>query len=175
MRSTLIVLIALAMLALSACADGVEQPPAADAPEGTESGGAVVGTTELAMEHFGSAFTLTDSVKAKELLADPAAHADKTILVEGTVVDVSQGSGSWLVLSDGGNQIRVIMKDNGFSVNEQGIGAWVKIEGRLEAIDLDPDTVARLIGESTRPELMPEQAGAQWQLVATGVAMEKRP
>lgn len=177
MRTILSTLIALSLLVvLAACPAETpgELPPAADAPEGTESGGVVVGTTELEMVHYGATFTESDAIKAKELLADPGAFADGTILIEGTIVDVCQAKGCWMVLSDGSKQIRVVMKDHAFTVDKGATGAWAKAEGVLEAINLDPETVSHMESESTRPELMPERAGGEYQFVATGVSMEKR-
>ena len=177
MRTILSTVVALSLLlVLAACPTETvgEQPPAPDAPEGTESGGVVVGTTELEMVSYGSEITLTDAIMAKELLADPGAFAEGTILIEGTVVDICQKSGCWMVLSDGSRQIRVVIKDEAFSVNKQGIGAWARVEGHLEAIDLDPETVAHIESDSQRPELMPEKSGIEYQMVATAVSMEKR-
>jgi hypothetical protein len=177
MRTLLSALIALSsLLVLAACPADIpgEQPPGPDAPEGTESGGAVVGSTDLEMINYGASFTETDAIKAKELLADPGAFSEGTILVEGTVVDVCQKAGCWMILSDGANQIRVVMKDHSFSVNKQGTGAWARVQGHLEAIDLDPETVSHLEGESQRPDLMPEKTGVEYQMVATAVSMEKR-
>ena len=177
MRTILTTLIALSLLALlAACPAGTpgEQPPGPDAPLGTESGGAAVGTSQLEMIHYGAAFTETDAIKARELLADPGAFTDGTFLVEGTVLDVCQKAGCWMIMSDGANQIRVVMKDHSFSVNKQGTGAWARVQGHLEAIDLDPETVAHLEDESKRPDLMPEKTGVKYQMVATGVSMEKR-
>lgn len=170
-----------ATITLTACQAGdmpadVEPTPAPDAPVGTESGGAVVGEADGAVQHFGAAFTVeaNKSVKAVDLLAEPATYVgDAPILVEGTVVDVCQKAGCWLVLSDGSNQLRVNVKEHGFAVDKDGTGAWARVEGRLEPIDNSEETVAHLEGESERPDLMPEKAGATYQLVATGVEFKK--
>ncbi len=173
MRTTLSALIALSLLALTACTEPVgEQPPGPDAPEGTESGGVVAGTSAQEMVHHGAAFTETDAIKAKELLADPGAFSDGTILIEGTIVDISQAGGGWLVLSDGANQIRVVAKD--FAVDGGSIGAWMKAEGQLAPVEADAAVIERMAAESSRPELMPEKAGVEYQFLATGASIEKR-
>ena len=153
---------------------GVEPVPSAQDPIGTESGGAAKEVSAITWTHFGTEPTLTDSVKLRDFLDAPAGHVGKQILVEGNVVDVCQKAGCWMILSDGANQIRVVMKDHSFSVNKQGTGAWARVQGHLEAIDLDPETVSHLEGESQRPDLMPEKTGVEYQMVATAVSMEKR-
>ncbi len=174
MRSGPLTAFALSLL-LAACQGTpaeTEQPPSADDPIGTESGGAVVGESQLAYTHFGDAFSVEESVKAVELLADPGSFSEAPILVEGTVVDVCQKAGCWMVLSDGSKQIRVTMKDHGFSVAKDGTGSWARVQGTLKPIDLDPERVEHLEGESERPDVMPEKTGQTWEIVATGVAFQ---
>ena len=108
-----------------------------------------------------------------DLLADPSKHSEGTILVEGTVVDVCQKAGCWMVLSDGAQQIRIIMKDHAFEVAKDGTGAWAKVEGLLEAAEVKAETVEHLASESKRPDVMPEKTGQTWQLQATAVAFTR--
>jgi len=151
-----------------------EQPPAADAPVGEASAGIVVGETDVEEAHFGEAFTVTESIKVKDLLDDPASYASENpILVEGTVVDVCQKAGCWMVVSDGSRQMRVTMKEHGFAVDKQGTGSWARIQGTLHDVTPDPDTVAHIEGESEKPDLMPEKTGQTWQMTATGVTFKK--
>lgn len=152
-----------------------EQPPAADAPVGTEGAGVVVGESEVSTDTYGTAITLTEAIQARELISSPETYADKLILVEGTVVDVCQKMGCWLVLSDGERQIRVTMKDHGFSVRKDGSGAFARIEGTLRHVAPDPDRTAHLESESKRPDLLPEKSGLEYELVATGVALTGAP
>ncbi len=165
---------------LVACQTGeapadVEPTPAAEAPVGTAGGGVVVSEPAPEPAHFGEAFTLDGApIKAADLLEDPASYpTDGPILVEGTVVDVCQKAGCWMVMSDGENQIRVTMKEHGFAVDKQGTGSWATVQGTLEAADLATETVEHFEGESQRPDLIPEKAGQTWQIIATGVAMKK--
>ncbi len=164
---------------LVACQTGdlpaeVEPTPAADAVAGTASGGVVVNEPDVKPSHFGEAFTLeTPAIKAVDLLADPANYAsEEPILVEGTVLDVCQKAGCWMIMSDGENQIRVTVKEHGFSVDKDGTGAWARVQGKLVSIDVPQDTVDHFEGESNRPELV-EKAGHNWQLIATGVEFTK--
>lgn len=135
---------------------------AAARPEGSEP------ATEDS-KHYGQPFTLTDVVSADRLLADPAAFAANPILVEGEVVDVCQKAGCWMVMSDGTQTIRVVMKDHGFAVAKDGAGSKAKVEGSLINREPDAERTAHLEGESLRPDLVPEKAGQRWELVATSV------
>jgi len=178
MRSLCLLVASLFLLA--ACQTGelpadVEPTPAADAVAGTASGGVVVNEPDAVPAHFGEVFTVeTASIKAVDLLADPASFAsDEPILVEGTVVDVCQKAGCWMVLSDGGNQIRVTVKEHGFSVDKDGTGAWAKVQGLLQSVEVPAETVEHFEGESNRPDLIPEKPGTNWQIIATGVEFTK--
>jgi hypothetical protein len=153
--------------------EGVEPVPAADAPVGTESGGAAVAESEISWAKYGSPITLTDSIKAKALLADPAPHAGQEILVEGTVADVCQKAGCWMVIADGDKTMRVLMKEHGFSVAKDGAGSWARVQGTLQAVEVPKEEVDHLVGESARPELAPETKGMSYRIIATGVEFQQ--
>lgn len=125
--------------------------------------------------HYGSAFTLTDAMPATELLGAPEKFVDQTVLVEGRVTDVCQKAGCWMVMSDGSQEIRVLMKEHGFSVDKDGAGALARVQGTLEAVEVSPDEVAHLEGESARADLMPEKKGMKYRLIATGAAFLGKP
>ncbi len=152
--------------------EGVEPVPTQADPIGTESGGAAKAPSEIAWNHFGSEFTLTDSVKAADFIPHAASYADKEILVEGTVVDVCQKAGCWMVISDGTNTVRVTMKDHGFSVAKDGTGSWARIQGVVKQAAPDAATTEHLLSESKRPELAPETKGQDVSIEATGVAFQ---
>lgn len=127
--------------------------------------------------HYGAPFTAAVTVSAAELLADPAKYAGQTVQVTGRVADVCTKAGCWMVVAEGDRSMRVLMKDHAFSVDKQGAGSDAKVEGVVEAKELDPATVKHFEEESAKPEAMPErgvQSGVIYQLVASGVAM-KRP
>jgi hypothetical protein len=153
---------------------GVEPVPAAADPVGTESGGAARQVSEITWTHFGTEPTLTSSVKVKDFLDDPSPYLGKEVLVEGTVVDVCQKAGCWMVMTDGGRQLRVTMKDHGFSVAKDGAGSWARVQGLVQEIPLDPETTAHFEGESARPDMLPEKQGQTFQIHASGVSFQDR-
>lgn len=127
--------------------------------------------------HYGTEFTTDPAsiVRCETLLADPAAHVDKTVRVSGRVADVCQAKGCWMVLTPlgGGEQMmRVTMKDHAFSVDKQGQGREAELEGVLIAKPIDPETVAHYEGEAGAAGLVPEKqasGGVSYELVASAV------
>ena len=154
--------------------DGVEPVPTADDPVGTESGGAAKQVSEITWTHFGTQPTMADSVKLVSFLEAPAQYVGKEVLVEGNVVDVCQKAGCWMVMSDGRRQLRVTMKDHGFSVAKDGAGSWARVQGLVQEIPLDPETTAHFEGESARPDLLPEKQGQLFQIHASGVSLQDK-
>ncbi len=153
---------------------GVEPVPSLSDPVGTESGGAAKQVSEITWTHFGTEPTLTASVKVKDFLNAPAQYVGKEVLVEGTVVDVCQKAGCWMVMSDGGRQLRVTMKDHNFAVDKDGAGSWARVQGLVQEIPLDPETTAHFEGESARPDLLPEKQGQTFQIHASGVSLQDK-
>jgi hypothetical protein len=122
--------------------------------------------------HFGTEFSIANSITAVDVMADPAKFAGAPVHVTGRVADVCQKAGCWMVLAEGDKTLRVTMKDHSFSVAKDGAGAQCEIEGTLVAKEVDADTVAHLEGESAKPEMMPEKGKVGetvYELVATGV------
>ncbi|MCK7529457.1 MAG: DUF4920 domain-containing protein [Ignavibacteriales bacterium] len=53
--------------------------------------------------NLGAEITLTEKTKISDILADPEAYLDKTVLVEGEILDVCPMMGCWMELkSDDG-------------------------------------------------------------------------
>lgn len=152
--------------------EGVEPVPSATDAIGTESGGLAKTSTEIGWNHFGADFTRTDAVKVVDFLPHAASYADKEVLVEGTVVDVCQKAGCWMVISDGSNTVRVTMKEHGFSVAKDGNGSWARIQGLVKQAEPDKATTEHLLSESQRPELAPETRGQTISIEATAVAFQ---
>ena len=122
---------------------------------------------------FGQPITLTDAVSTGDLLAKPGDFEGKTILVKGSVVDVCQKMGCWMVITDGENSLRVTTKAHGFYVRKDGAGSSAMIQGTLKHIAPNPERTAHLEGESAKPEAMPEKAGVEYELDADGIVFSK--
>ena len=160
------------LLLLTAC-QGSAEPPVSAEEASISSAAATAGWAR-----YGAPFSLDESqlVQASELLAHPEQHLSGPILVEGRVVDVCQKAGCWMVIAEGEQTMRVLMKDHDFSVNKQGAGSTCRIEGIVEVKVLDPKEVAHLESESAALELMPERRAVDnkmYQFIASGVAMKE--
>jgi hypothetical protein len=134
------------------------QTPASDAPQWV---------------HYGNTFTVTSApIAAKDFLSDPSAHTGKTVLVEGRIADVCQKMGCWLVLAEGDKSIRVLTKAHKFTVATDSAGETCRIEGVVNAKDIDPKEVAHFESESANKDAIPEHSvttGKTFELIATGV------
>lgn len=79
--------------------------------------------------HFGGEFTLTEVTPVDLVIADPASFVDKTVRVEGTVVDVCEMRGCWLSLgAKSGEVLRVKVRDGEmvFPISARGLQAQVE-------------------------------------------------
>ena len=127
---------------------------------------------EPAWADFGAGFTVEAVTPAATLLADPASFESRTVRVEGRVADVCQKAGCWMVIAEGDQTMRVLMKDHGFAVARDATGATCQVEGVVTKRVLDDEWVEHLESESADKENMPEKnatAGVIYELEATAV------
>lgn len=68
------------------------------------------------------------TVKMTSIFADPQSLQGKTVIVEGTAVQVCQTSGCWITMSDGTNQLFVQFYD--FTVRFRP-GSRVRVQGQV--------------------------------------------
>lgn len=163
------------MLFLAACGTPTEAPTgASEATATTEATPTADASADW--KHYGSEFTVADTLDAATLLANPAAYVDQTVKVEGRVADVCQKMGCWMVVTDdAGNSMRVLMKDHAYSVDKAATGYDCQIEGVVVAKTIDPEEVAHFESESGKDAPIPEKAvtgTTTYELVAAGVSMK---
>ena len=96
--------------------------------------------------------------------------------VEGTVVDVCQKAGCWLVISDGENQMRVRTKNHGFAVDKDCQGQWAQIHGKVVSMEITAEEAAHFAEESNRPDVAPESGKAEtlFEIEASAVKLKKK-
>jgi hypothetical protein len=87
---------------------------------------------------LGSEITLTEKTKISDILAQPESYLDKTVLVEGEVLDVCPMMGCWLELkSDAGDErVKVKVKDGEIVFPMEAIGSTALVEGKVYKIEL---------------------------------------
>ena len=127
--------------------------------------------------HFGAEFTLSEVVPAHTALSNPQDYTDKTIRLSGTITDVCQKKGCWMVIEDNGLHMRVLMKDHGFAVAKDAAGKSCDIEGVIIAKEENPEETEHYASESSPGTVIPEKAKAGttvYQFHATGVQLVQR-
>jgi len=80
-------------------------------------------------ENYGAEFTIEKSIPASQLLASPETYVDQKIKISGTVSDVCQKMGCWMVISEEDKHMRITTKDHKFFVAKDGAGSKCEIEG----------------------------------------------
>ena len=80
-----------------------------------------------------------------------------------------------MVISEGKQHMRVLMKDHSFAVNMQGTGFECDIEGTVVAEKPDPEVTAHFESEGQEGAPVPEKADKDvtYRLIATSVRMRK--
>ncbi|MCU0414500.1 MAG: DUF4920 domain-containing protein [Ignavibacteriaceae bacterium] len=88
--------------------------------------------------NLGAEITLTEKTKISEILADPEAYLDKTVLVEGEILDVCPMMGCWMELKsdDGEGKIKVKVKDGDIVFPVEAKGSTALVEGKVYKIEL---------------------------------------
>jgi hypothetical protein len=127
--------------------------------------------------HWGEDFDATEVVAAADLLADPASFEGREIRVEGRITEVCQSAGCWMVIAEGDQSMRVMMKDHAFAVDKGIAGQDCQVEGLVTVRELDPEFVKHLEEESEDAENMPEKKAATdgkvFEFEAAGVSSKK--
>jgi hypothetical protein len=98
---------------------------------------------------FGGAITIprTSSVTVTDAINKPELHA-KPILVRGTINDVCQRKGCWLMVTDGVEEMRVTFKDYAFFVPTDSDGRNVMIEGVVTEEEISEGAAKHYASES---------------------------
>ena len=89
-------------------------------------------------EKLGKDITLTEKTNISDILANPESYIDKTVLVEGEVLDVCHNMGCWMDISSGiiDEKIKVKVKDGDIVFPVDAIGKQALVEGKVYKIEL---------------------------------------
>jgi len=98
--------------------------------------GTILAQTEEA--NLGAEITLAEKTKISDILADPEAYLDQTVLVEGEILDVCPMMGCWMELKsdDGEGMIKVKVKDGEIVYPVEAKGSTALVEGKVYKIEL---------------------------------------
>lgn len=87
---------------------------------------------------LGAGITLTEKTNISDILSDPETYLDKTVLVEGEVLDVCSMMGCWMELKseNGEGMIKVKVKDGEIVFPMEAKGKTALVEGKVYKIEL---------------------------------------
>ncbi|MEC7986596.1 MAG: DUF4920 domain-containing protein [Myxococcota bacterium] len=124
------------------------------------------------IQNYGAPFTIEKSIPAADLLQNPETYVGQKVRVEGTVSDVCQKMGCWMVISEADKHMRITTKGHKFFVAKDGAGNRCQIEGEVIARELDPDRTAHFESETSDGAPMPEKQAKDnktYEIVASSV------
>ena len=88
--------------------------------------------------NYGAELTLTEKTSISSILEDPESFLDKTVLIEGEVLDVCPMMGCWMEIKsdDGERMIKVKVKDGEIVFPVEAKGKTALVEGKVYKIEL---------------------------------------
>jgi co-chaperonin GroES (HSP10) len=89
-------------------------------------------------DKYGKDITLKEKTSISDILNNPEDYLDKTVLVEGEVLDVCSMMGCWIELASDveGEKIKVKVKDGDIVFPEEAKGKSALVEGKVYKIEL---------------------------------------
>jgi len=89
-------------------------------------------------DKYGKDITLKEKTNISDILSNPEDYLDKTVLVEGEVLDVCSMMGCWIELASNveGEKIKVKVKDGEIVFPEEAKGKDALVEGTVYKIEL---------------------------------------
>ena len=87
---------------------------------------------------LGKPFTLPQPVPVGELMANPAAHLDKTVQVSGKVTETCERMGCWMNLADpkSNRRVRIKVNDGELVFPKSAVGKMAVAEGKMVKLEL---------------------------------------
>ena len=92
-------------------------------------------------EKYGEHLSLKEKTKISDIIDNPEAYLDKTVLVEGKVLDVCPMAGCWIELSSNreGQKIKVKVEDDEIVFPQEAKGKTALVEGKVYKIKLSKE------------------------------------
>ena len=125
---------------------------------------------------FGAGLTLSELTSLAEVVRAPEKFEARPVLLRGRISDVCQRKGCWVVLRDGGEQVRVRFHDYAFFLPTDAAGSEAFVEGLVNVEELSQKAARHYATESVDGD--PDSiAGPQREvgLTATGVRLVRAP
>ncbi len=103
-------------------------------------------TVDAGREVYGREPTLAAPTPLADIVNDPTRWADRPVRVDGVVSGVCQRKGCWMMLRDGGTEVRVRFRDYAFFVPLDASGRTAAIEG-VAKVEVTPEALRRHLAE----------------------------
>ena len=89
-------------------------------------------------DKYGKEITIEEKTKISDILNNPESFLDKTVLVEGEILDVCPMMGCWIELKsdDENGKIRVKVKDGEIVFPKEAKGKVATVQGKVYKIEL---------------------------------------
>jgi hypothetical protein len=125
-------------------------------------------TVEAGREVYGRVPTVERPTRLADILREPSQFDGRTVRVDGTVSGVCQRKGCWMMLRDGGNEVRIRFRDYGFFVPLDASGRTAAVEGTAkvevtsealrrhlaEDAGESPEAIAKITGDTTSVQIV---------------------
>ncbi|MBW2290202.1 MAG: DUF4920 domain-containing protein [Deltaproteobacteria bacterium] len=125
---------------------------------------------------FGAGLTLSEPTPLAEVVRAPEKFEARPVLLHGRISDVCQRKGCWVVLRDGGEQVRVRFHDYSFFLPTDAAGSEAFVEGLVKVEELSQKAARHYAKESVDGD--PDSiTGPQREVgfTATGVRLLRAP
>jgi hypothetical protein len=100
---------------------------------------------------YGDVITLKKTTSLAEVLKNQKQFEKKEVLVEGTISEVCENKGCWMVVDAGDKHVRVEFKDYGFFVPWGSEKKKIKMQGMIETKIVSAKAAEHMAGEMKNP------------------------
>ncbi len=108
-----------------------------------------------------------------DLMKEPSANNEKTILLKGSVAEVCQSMGCWMTMTEGNNTVRIKTLHE-FFLPKDIAGRNAIVSGKFKVTEITEEQAKHYLEESKNPSMKPEDIkGPQkaYEIEATGITI----
>ncbi len=125
--------------------------------------------------YYGAEITKNDVITVSRAVEQIENLIDQPVVVRGTIKQVCQTRGCWMVVEEEGKTVRVRFADYGFFVPWESAGKEARMQGALNIQTVSEEQARHWAEEADDPEVKPEDIHGDQEvirLMATGVAIK---
>ena len=106
---------------------------------------------------YGGKFSNVKVVPLSDILKNAESFNKEEVIFEGTIKEVCQNKGCWMLVTDGSGQIRVDFKNYGFFVPWESEGKRVRVQGKVYRKLVDKNVAQHWAEDQKSPDVRPEE------------------